>query len=106
MQKPPKEKSITGRRPYLSDRAPSSGAQTNCMMAYVTLSHPPILAALLTSVWPRVASRLGITGMMMPQPMTSISMVMKMNVSGDLERNGDGGASYGRPYRQDLEKLL
>src|SRR5689334_21217444 len=56
------------------------GAQKNWTIAYDEISHPPYVAAWLNEE-PSPKSdntSLGITGMMIPKPVTSISRVMNM----------------------------
>ena len=57
------------------------GAHKNCASENANINHPPKSAA-TSSVHPVMLERsFGITGMMIPKPVTSISNVMKINPS-------------------------
>jgi hypothetical protein len=55
------------------------GAQKNCMPAYANAIQPPQRAASLIVPPVRWVMSLGMTGMMMPRPATSMSNVTRMN---------------------------
>src|ERR1044071_3083741 len=70
--------SSTGLLPYLSLSPPSTGENTNCMVAYRVSSQPPVTLAALISL-PLICSiSFGITGMIMPKPVQSMRMVAKI----------------------------
>src|SRR5579871_1098998 len=79
MPKPNNENKIIGLRPYLSLRFPITGANKNCMIAYVDKRMPPDVLASLTGIFLSPAISLGITGMITPNPIESINMVIKIN---------------------------
>jgi hypothetical protein len=70
---------MIGLRPNLSLKLPTNGANRNWVIAYANVNHPPYLAASLISLWINSLINFGITGMIIPQPVISINMVMKMN---------------------------
>ena len=73
-----------GLRPYLSLNAPTIGAHRNCTRAYDAISHPPYLEA--SEILPPVNSwiRAGITGIIIPRPITSNKSVMNMKPTAAL----------------------
>ena len=84
MPSPNTESNITGRLPNLSLNPPMTGANRNCMLAYTKVNMPPYLDASL--MLPPISSliNLGVTGIMMPNPMQSINRVMNMMIKGKL----------------------
>ncbi len=70
---------MIGRRPYLSLRLPTTGANANWVRENAKSNHPLRLEAvpvLTPSIW---AINAGITGIIIPYPITSINRVTKMN---------------------------
>ena len=71
---------ITGLRPTRSDSDPSTGANTNCVSAYVDARTPNQRPAIV--VLPPANSLIssGRMGMMIPIPSTSMKTVMRMKI--------------------------
>ncbi len=69
---------ITGRRPYLSDRAPWMGEAINCMTAQVVANTASQTFVCAASNFPICRIRRGNTGITIPSASTSSTMVMKM----------------------------
>src|SRR5579862_598997 len=82
----------TGRRPKRSLRLPKTGAHKNCIKAKTNISQPPQLAACERPSPVRAVMILGVTGMMMPRPIVSTSMVMKMKASAKRLAGGETGS--------------
>lgn len=68
-----------GLRPYLSLKPPTMGANKNWKKAYENNNQPPYLDATLKPSPVSSMIKLGITGMMIPIPVMSISRVTKIN---------------------------
>ena len=88
MPRPKAERMRMGRRPKRSDRAPSNGANMNCIRAQVVPKRPKIWAPLASTVAgsppTKLTTRPGSTGMMIPNPSVSKSTVAKMNTRAAL----------------------
>lgn len=84
MLKPNRANRRTGRLPYLSESSPRTGANKNCMPANAMSSPPPYAEASLKPSPVKSLINVGITGMMIPTPMTSTKTVTKMNMIADL----------------------
>ncbi|MNY61216.1 hypothetical protein D3C86_1978750 [compost metagenome] len=69
-----------GLRPNLSLRLPINGANINWVIAYANVSQPPYFAASLTSPCINSLINFGITGIIIPQPVISINIVMKIKL--------------------------
>ena len=70
---------MTGRLPKRSLRLPISGEKSNCIMANTEIKYPPHRLVSFIGMCLSSEMRLGITGIMSPQPITSIVMVTKIN---------------------------
>lgn len=81
MVNPKSEIRRIGRRPKRSLRLPSIGENKNCMIEKENISQPLYNDALLKSLPTKWLIYLGITGNIIPNPITSNNRVMKINPS-------------------------
>jgi hypothetical protein len=79
------EKSSTGRRPYLSDKAPRIGEKISCITEYEAKRSPTMRGLALKVVPSAYKGRTGIT---MPNPTRSMKTVVKITTSGERFMTG------------------
>ena len=84
MPNPISANSKIGRLPYLSLSAPMKGEKKNIIKAYANVSQLPYFAATVISPPVSCLIRPGRTGIMIPNPITSISIVININPSAAL----------------------